>query len=347
MERLRIEKPSCREEIKYALDAALLLGFQTESAVFPAAAPDGKIRVPKTEEELLSLWRLSGGMAPPEDYVPAQKTGPVFELDFREKKGLEYLFSRGVFLKDEDHDLLPDTLDVKLVLPEDVDETMLAAACNVAFRFGMETTAYEGSILAPEGYEGNAVVFSCGDKAEVTFTENADAVQVHITGRGEALTELTNLLCGKFPLTDGVWKSWRDTLMEFVDDFAMRGADGQLAYLHVLQKEQRQKEYLKGSEILDCKSGKKVYERNYELPWEVDIFEQVLRDEVYPGLKSGDKVRIEGAVSEDAAVRNRMSGRIQREIQQAGAVPEGIQIVCAYKQGFSWIDEVVLPAVQG
>ena len=50
------------------------------------------------------------------------------------------MLQKGDFLKDENQDLLPDVLDVKIVLPEDADDAMLVAACNLAWRFGMETT---------------------------------------------------------------------------------------------------------------------------------------------------------------------------------------------------------------
>ena len=233
MERLRIERPSGREEMRYALEAALLLGFQSETAVFPVASFDGEIRIPRTEDELAGLWKLEDSVMP-EGYLPAEKKGPVFDLDFRKERGLEYLFSKGLFLQDEDADMLPDKLDVKLVLPDNADEWMLMAACNIAFRFGMETTAYEGGILAPEGYAGNAVVFSFAEQAEVAYQETSGAVQVHIGGEGKGLLELSNLLCEKFPLADGIWKSWRDVLLDWTDDFAMLGADGQLAYLSAL-----------------------------------------------------------------------------------------------------------------
>ncbi len=359
MERLRIENPSGREEMRYALDAALLLGFQSETAVFPVASPKGERAVPKTEEELLRIWSLNGDEVR-KGFVPAEKKGPVFELDFRRERGLEYLFLRGMFLKDEDFDLLPDRLDVKIVLPEDTDEWILAAACNIAFRFGMETTACEGGLLAPEVYEGNAVVFSGEGAPEITLKELSGAVQVHIGGKGRELLTFISFLCEKFPFTEGVWRSWRDVLMDFVDDFTLRGADGQAAALHALIKEkkeelklfgspeisEKQKRYFSEAEIYNYKSGKKIYEKNYELPWEADIFEQVLRDELYPRLKEGDRVRIEGALSEEASVRERISGRIIEELEKVKAKEEGLQLVCAYKQGFSWIDEVVIPAVK-
>lgn len=355
MERLKIEAPSSGSDIQYALESALLLGFQSESAVFPVASPDGERKVPQTEEELLGLWTLKEDK-PQKDYLPAEKKGPVFDLDFRKERGLEYLFSRGLFLKDEDFDLLPERLDVKFMLPEDADEYMLSAACNLAFRFGMETTAYEGGILAPEGYEGNAVIFSYAGHAEITLEEISDAVQVHIKGSGKELLELVSILCERFPLTDGVWKSWRDVLLEFTDDFVLKGADGQLAYFHAFEKDkkknyelfgspeitEKQKEYFSDRKIYNYKSGKKIYEKTYELPWEVHVFEQILKDEIYPELVKGDTVRIEGALSEEYSVRERLSMRTKEELAKKGAEAENIQLICAYKQGFSWMDEVVI-----
>lgn len=68
------------------------------------------------------------------------------------------MLQKGDFLKDENQDLLPDVLDVKIVLPEDADDAMLVAACNLAWRFGMETTGYKGTITADAAYTGNRLV---------------------------------------------------------------------------------------------------------------------------------------------------------------------------------------------
>ena len=35
---------------------------------------------------------------------------------------------------------------------------MFLAACDLAYRFGMETTGYEGTILAEAGYKGNQII---------------------------------------------------------------------------------------------------------------------------------------------------------------------------------------------
>ena len=44
------------EQKRYAVEAALLLGFQTETATFPVITADGEIPVPENMEELKALW---------------------------------------------------------------------------------------------------------------------------------------------------------------------------------------------------------------------------------------------------------------------------------------------------
>lgn len=359
MKKLRLSGILTAEEKRYALEAALLLGFQEEKAVFPVTAEDGEIAVPGSDEELLSLWKAEKGQAP-EGYTPAEKKGPVFDLDFRREKGLEYLFARGMFLKDEDFDLLPDKLDVKLVLPEDADLSMVKAACNVAFRLGMETTAYEGGILASDGYEGNAVIFESAEQTELVLEEKEDAVHVHMRGSGSELEAFSSLICEKFPLTN-VWKSWRDVLMDMTDDLALRGADGQIACLRASEKEkagkyvlygapeitEEQKQHFPEVDFKNYKSGKKVYEHRYELPWEADVFKKIVADEILPKIGEGDRVKIAGALSEEAGVRETVRMEVGEKLAGAGARVEDFTLICAYKQGFSWIDEAVIPAVEG
>ena len=222
------------KEKQLAIEAALLYGFQTETAEFPIAALDGEIEVPGTEDELTALWRLEAKAAP-EGYLPAKKEGPIFDTDFRKKKGLETLFGTGEFLKDEDYDFLPDKLDVRIILPKEADLSMITAACNIAFRLGMETTAYEGKILADETYQGNAIVFEDAKSAEMAVEQEENAVRLYVRGRGEELEKLSALVCEKFPVVDA-WRSWRDVLMDMADDFALRNADGQLAYLSAYEQ---------------------------------------------------------------------------------------------------------------
>lgn len=359
MKRLRLEENLSKEEQRRAVDAALLLGFQTEAAIFPVIGADGIIPVPKTDEELLRLWGTAGNSAVAGFDPASVHSGPVFDLDFRAERGLETVFTRGAFLKDENHDLLPDTLDVKFILPDDIDEAMLIAACNIAFRLGMETTGYEGSLAAEPGYTGNAVIFEYADTAEMVLEDCKDAMRVHIRGCGEELAAFTVQLCQNFPQIKGQ-RTWRDLLMDLTDDFVLRGADGQLACLEASRKEQagtyevygspnwsgKQKESAHDAVLYNYKTGREVYEKVYEFPWEVETFEEIFNKEVCPKLNQGSCVKLAGAVSEDKEIRAELIGRIRNVIEENGADLVQADIICAYKQGFSWVEEIVIPAVK-
>ena len=360
MKRLRFTADMTKEQKRNTVEAALLLGFQAETAVFPVAAADGEIPVPETKEEFRKLWKKTADAAPEGYEAASDHIGPVYDLDFREKTGLEKMFQKGPFLKDQNHDFLPDALDVKLVLPEDASDAMFLAACDLAYRFGMETTGYEGTILAEAGYKGNQIIFEKADQTELVLGEtDGDGVKVYLRGDGEALTAFTARLCNTFPKICGE-RSWKDLLMDMVDDFILRGEDGQLAELKALQEKEsgayavygsprwseEQKKEAGDAEVYNYKSGQKMYEKVYEFPWEVEVFEELLETEVYPKLKEGSTVKITGAVSETESVRRKMCEAIDAKIREAGAVPEQTTIYCAYKQGYSWLAEEMLPRLK-
>lgn len=346
------------QERELAIEAALLLGFQSESATFPIAGLDGDVEVPADKEALAALWKLNGTEAPAE-YVPAKPEGELFQLDFRKKKGLETMFGLGAFFKDENLDFLPDQMDVKFILPKEADTSVMTAACNVAFRLGMETTSYEGNLLAGEGYDGNAIIFENQGEPKLTLEQNEDTMKVHVWGCGSELEAFSAALCEVFPKVDA-WRTWRDALMDMVDDFIMRNPDGQLAYLEAVKQDDAKYDAFISPEMKDAqkarfsdvgfhnfKAGKVVYEKEYDIPWEVDVFEELLEKNVYGRLKEGDKVKVSAALSEDKEVRHNVVQKIADTISGKDAELTQAEIVCAYKQGFSWIDEVVIPAVKG
>ncbi|MFR6133462.1 MAG: hypothetical protein ACLUI5_08080 [Fusicatenibacter saccharivorans] len=270
------------------------------------------------------------------------------------------MFQKGPFLKDQSHDFLPDALDVKLVLPEDASDAMFLAACDLAYRFGMETTGYEGTILAEAGYKGNQIIFEKADQTELVLGEtDGDGVKVYLRGDGEALTAFTARLCNTFPKICGE-RSWKDLLMDMVDDFILRGEDGQLAELKALQEKKAAP-----MRFTDRRAGAKSRKKRPEMQkftitnpvrkctrkymnsrGRSEVFEELLETEVYPKLKEGSTVKITGAVSETESVRRKMCEAIDAKIREAGAVPEQTTIYCAYKQGYSWLAEEMLPRLK-
>ena len=100
--------------------------------------------------------------------------------------------------------------DVKLVLPEDTSDAMFLAACDLAYRFGMETTGYEGTILAEAGYRRKSIIFEKADQTELVLERQTVTAQSRICAEtAKLLTAFTARLCNTFPKICGE-RSWKD-----------------------------------------------------------------------------------------------------------------------------------------
>ena len=86
----------------------------------------------------------------------------------------------------------------------------------------------------------------------------------------------------------------------------------------------------------------------YAIPWEVDEFRALVHTKVLPAIKKRQVVAIEARLSEPPAVRALLQREIHAELVKAGADPAStVTVLCAYKQGYSWLYDVVRPALAG
>lgn len=92
-------------------------------------------------------------------------------------------------------------------------------------------------ILRQMQYTGNRLVLERAEQTELVREKEGESVKVSLRGDGEELIAFTSRLCMEFPQINGQ-RSWKDLLMDMVDDFVLRSADGQLAALKAMQKEQ-------------------------------------------------------------------------------------------------------------
>lgn len=365
MKKICLKEEMSWEEKRMAVEMALLLGFGSVSAEFPVTDCQEGVEIPKSYSELSRLMeRLNDPAEVPAEYVSAMDHArPVPDFDWRKKKGLESLFGLGEFLKDENLDLLPDKLNFYLVLPEECSRSLLAAACDFAFRFGMETTAYEAGLVVKEDLGGNALIFKEAARCAVYMEEEPDGRKVYVTGRGNELEQFAAYFCEHFPGLGGM-NQWKDRLQELTDSFVMKNLDGQMAYIAAADKadvshvracvspeiEQRRAEAEKAfpdTEFVNYKGMKKVYEKQYDIPWEADRLLQILEEKVYRKIVPGDRICVLAALSEEKDVRDELTGQIAERLTGLGAKAEEIKVLCAYKQGYSWIEESVLPQILG
>ena len=357
--RIQIRENLSWEEKRMAIQTALILGFQSESAEFPIAAIDGKIAVPSTVEELSSLLnKMEIIQEIPDGYVDATASAkPIPEFDWRKTKGLESLFAIGKFLKDKNMDLLPDDLDFQFVLPDDASVSMLIAACNLAFRFGMETTKCSGWIATSSYEKGNAIIFRENTQNKIYIEETATGTIVNVEGNGQELEQLMSSFCEEFPQLS-TFETWARKLQEMIDGFAMKNVDGQLAYLDANYTDKKievyanpeienrileiEKRYPK-TDIKSYKGMKEIYVKEYDISWEVDKFNDILEKSVYPQISADDVVEIHAALSEEEPLRVKLTNQITATLKENEAVIDDVTIICSYKQGFSWIEEKMLP----
>jgi len=90
-----------------------------------------------------------------------------------------------------------------------------------------------------------------------------------------------------------------------------------------------------------------VFEEKFDIPWEVDEFWTKFRAEVLAKVKPGAQVRVEARLSEAPEVRLEIAAQARAELARAGAADPQVTILSAYKQGFLWLTEKVIPELKG
>ncbi len=90
-----------------------------------------------------------------------------------------------------------------------------------------------------------------------------------------------------------------------------------------------------------------VFEDKLDIPWEVDEFWAKLRADVLPQVKAGSKVELEARLSEPPEVRRDLVEKVRAELVKAGASNPRVRVLSAYKQGFLWLTEEVIPQLKG
>lgn len=359
MEILKLKKSTSFEEKKDEIKKSLINGFFRTSAIFPVVSFNEGIEI-SLDELVESRKKSLVKNVTSEEYVSSTKSSKEMNsFDWRKKKGLESLFEKGLFLEDKNLDQLPDYLNLKIVLPNNCDNSTLLAICNFAFRFGMEMTEINTNIIADENSDGNLLKFVDSDETKIEIVEKEDKNIVIVSGRGEKLEKFSSYICQNLPIIlNG--KTLIDVVKEMLDAFDMRNLDGQLAYAKDVSKiyngeitayvspeidfKSKNIDYVNDKfaniEFKNHKGLKPIYEKNYDLKWEVDEFRERF-SAILDQISKNDNIEIYAALSESDDVRRNLENELKRLVLEKGAKLVKNQIVCAYKQGFSWLDEFV------
>lgn len=365
-EKIALKHQMSFDALQTAVEFARALGFSHEAVSFPVTTWKEGLEIPKSIDRIQAYMPkpVKETDRIPKDYIASSDSPlPMPKWDKRKQKGLERIFSKGPFLKDRNLDELPDEMDVQIVIPKEYSDFQAEAVVNLAFRFGMETTAFKGRLLSKESSKGNEIVFTGGTEFGISYEECAEGAKVEISGDGEHLLSGIVMLCETFPL-QGNFETWTDRLVEMAESFAMENLDGQLAYLEageikegatafvdpvidaVLEHPREKIEhYFPETKFVSYKEDELIYAKEYDISWEVDDLKELLESEVYPKIRNKSVVKAEIAVSEDKNVRTLLKKEITEFFGKCGAKAE-VDVLCSYKQGYSWIDEKVNPELK-
>ncbi len=101
---------------------------------------------------------------------------------------------------------------------------------------------------------------------------------------------------------------------------------------------------------VSLKSAKTVFEKEKTFTWEVDDAKALLSDKlraVVDAAGKGGGVEVVLGVSESPAVREKVRGELAAILAASGFPAARIEVLSAYKPGYFWLVEKVLPALSG
>jgi hypothetical protein len=86
-----------------------------------------------------------------------------------------------------------------------------------------------------------------------------------------------------------------------------------------------------------------VFDDKFDIPWEVDEFWAKFKSDVLPKVKAGSTVSLETRLSESPEIRKTIAAQAREQLIKAGAKDPSVKVLSAYKQGFLWLTEQVIP----
>jgi len=90
-----------------------------------------------------------------------------------------------------------------------------------------------------------------------------------------------------------------------------------------------------------------VFDDKFDIPWEVDEFWTKFKSDVLPKVKPGSAVTLETRLSESPAMRKSIASQAREQLVKAGAKDPSVKVLSAYKQGYLWLTEQVIPDLKG
>ncbi len=97
-------------------------------------------------------------------------------------------------------------------------------------------------------------------------------------------------------------------------------------------------------------TGRTVFEKEGSFTWEVDDAKALLKDRLKTLVNAAGKggaVEVSLGVSESPAVRDKVRGELKAWLEASGFPAARVEVLSAYKPGYFWLVEKVLPSLRG
>lgn len=264
--------------------------------------------------------------------------------------GLERLFSAGWALSDEDGDDLPDRLRLRFCFPNGIDAPLCEAACCLAMRFGCETTSIRWPLVTDE-YDGDLVVFTgSGHEPELRLERDGERRLVIVEGSGGELAAFMREFALGFSAPHGGY-DLSDAARHISDAIGGKNRDGDAAYIASARPAKavtgagsdtgRLRGRFPYCEVHAVNEPVPAFEREYAPEPETDRARSLL-ERVAELIRPGDHVELSGALWQSEEARRELEREFADRVREKGAKCSA-RVICAYKQGQSWFEEVFAP----
>lgn len=284
----------------------------------------------------------------------ATETGPATTDDETASLSPLALFGPG-FLKKRDANRVMQGQAFQVAFEEDMSESVFLHLADLLARISLDVPSLRVPVCGPrseaelEVQEGETTEIRCvGDRLLLTFREDApeeffDLLQLPDMSRAASYLEET-LTLKNF---DG---QWAQALQLHEEE------PGARFYVEALAKEDRARmaeadpAWVDPAWLASYKDEVHAFTEEVSFAWEGDRLQERLLARIQElkeggALKQGGALRLEIALSEDLAQRQEWAGALRAALKKEGVEAE-IAVYNAYKQGYSWLSEEVLPALK-
>ena len=99
----------------------------------------------------------------------------------------------------------------------------------------------------------------------------------------------------------------------------------------------------------DVQHADTIFDETFTVPSEVDRFWAVFENQVLPGVRATQAIRLHARLSEPPDVRRAIEADARDRLIAAGADPDAttVEVLSAFKQGFFWLTERIAPQLAG